>query len=881
MKKRSLVVMLALLAMVTACGRTSSSETPSSSLTSSSETSVPDSSSQAPSSSLTPSSSEEPVSSEVPSEVSSEIPSSEPPSSEDLYIEDPDPTPTYADETPATTRDFNPLFDKVLDDFSAQTMKGTGTGNYLEKPYLLANIDNSGEEKAGNTPDRAIYKFATGTYELHTYQLGFRLKLVAGSFPLSQLKLGLRGDDAWDVYEIPFSELLDADAEPLPALSASYHDYLIDLNNSISDDTVEYKIKGTANNSGTRVLNKVLGLHLMASANTVAKIAVEQIYLVKAGEVTVIDAFNRLTVNAPDPSIWWRDSVGSIVPRNVMLNEGTTYQVSDEVAAEGYANIAATVKGDMSLALVKVVKADDSLTEAVNWTALKDADNNALPVTMHGFKTVIINYEKSGLGTDVIGLFVQSTNKMSIRQLFFTNLDSREAAKQYPYLSLDNIVKFDDFSWEQVGMSNDYEVASTDPDITGAGLYYALSYSHGDKVSVTGGQLVIDATTLAENDYINFKEASSRANLDHKYLVLSVKGTDGATLAGLRIGTPSPIIYANAWYSAFGLKVPSLSDANYPYVTDDGFAYLIIDLEETGMTITDTIDIYYSGTGKLIIDQIFFANEASPEPDYGLETVLNAPEGGQSVTISGAYTYVWGGTINEPTDYLSLEFAGDGVADLSSLRIGIGASPVIWLKDALLIGLDGNPITADLTTDHRTLVIDLKASGLAGFVGDVHLHMDAAEAPAGIVTFYASKAIPIARYTYWLNETEASVTFGAGYTYGFYTYVSTAGRYLALDITADGTAQFDSFRIELGGKTVWANGSLVDINGTKLADLELTNERTVVYVDLLASGFDINNLDAMHFHFGGDGAVGTIVFHAVGTMDVTIYSYVDIMAFIG
>ena len=116
---------------------------------------------------------------------------------------------------------------------------------------------------------------------------------------------------------------------------------------------------------------------------------------------------------------------------------------------------------------------------------------------------------------------------------------------------------FDNFNRTQSGFDGDYDKSSTNPVVTGAGLNYALSYNNGDKVSVANGVVTFDATELAADQYINFKEG--RAVYDnHQYLVMAVKGEGGASLDGFRIDVGNGAVWSHSWYSAFGLKVPSL-----------------------------------------------------------------------------------------------------------------------------------------------------------------------------------------------------------------------------------------------------------------------------------------------------------------------------------
>ena len=185
---------------------------------------------------------------------------------------------------------------------------------------------------------------------------------------------------------------------------------------------------------------------------------------------------------------------------------------------------------------------------------------------------------------------------------------------------------------------------------------------------------------------INFKEASTRAYNNEKYLVMKVKATDGASLERFEV---NGVAGAN-WYSDIGLKVPSLDDASYSY-TDGEWKYIIIDLALTGMSIQDnnTIDTYYRGTGKLFIDTIFFANEYKIVPDTEHKYVVKSEE--ETADFSdGEYKYIYGGGANTNTSrFLAITMKGEEGTTLESFRIEQeskdGTRDFKWVKDNALV----------------------------------------------------------------------------------------------------------------------------------------------------------------------------------------------------
>lgn len=857
--KKKLFSLLALGALLVSCGKTPSSEDPS----------LPSSEKD----SETPS---EKVS-ETPSETSSEPVSEEPP----LVVDDPEPTPTYADETPTISRAYNELFDTMLDDFSGDEPLGTpsGAAAYLSHPYLLAHVHNKGvaaADKRGNSPDSSVYKAASGVYQIHDYDIRFKLRLVAGSLSLDDIYLGLRGDDAWKVYSIPFSELYDDNLSELPKLTEELQTYTISLNNSLFDDTVTYEL-AAGGDSGQRVLQKVLGIHLFVGDEVDAKIGLEEVSLVKAGLVTMFDNFDREKVNAADPNLWWRDSIGKIVPRHVELKDGGAYQVESAEAAAGKENLVVSLRGEFSgLSLVPVV--EGVAGDAIAWKNLLDPEGEALIASTHDYKSVVINLAKSGLLTGATGFKLVATSRVFVKGLFFSNLETKEATKQWPYVDIAHGVVFDDFEGRTQGnFAGDYDAAIADQNTIDAGLLYILSYHNGNLAKIENGLLTFDATSLAQDDYINLKMAATpkQANSGQKYLVLAVKGEDGAKLDGLRVaGTAPTPTYFGEWKSAFGLPVPNLDNlGKYPYVDGEGFAYLVVDLEETGFAFADVIDFYYSGVGKLHIDAIIFADVPTPANVAGGSPVGDAEN---EVMLGEGYKYTYGGNVGE-APYYAVTFIGDGTVDLSSVRIA-GSVDVAWFKDGVVIDQFGEPIT-DLTLkadEPRQLVIDLVASGIGG--GDLHIHAGDMGEAAGKLIIGEKLAVEVSVYTRVINSELHEVTITEGYNYGFGLDYADPGRYLVIEVTGDGAAGLGTMRIETAGATIWAP-SLILASVEALGDYKPVAEGSVIVIDLIASGYNFFALGGeMHFHFSGEGAsVGTVTITSVAFRDNAPASYAGLL----
>lgn len=165
-----------------------------------------------------------------------------------------------------------------------------------------------------------------------------------------------------------------------------------------------------------------------------------------------------------------------------------------------------------------------------------------------------------------------------------------------------------------------------------------------DKVAVANGAPRIRRDQPQRAANINFKTQSVKNISDYQYFVLKVKGEGAASLNGFRFGlgvdgTATPIVWGNGGLkSDTNLTIPALGGAN-PYTTADGWQYIVVDVAASGLTAGNTVDMYYSGEGKLMIDEIFYCNglarggEMQAHPLVTEETVI--PETG--------YQYVWGG----------------------------------------------------------------------------------------------------------------------------------------------------------------------------------------------------------------------------------------------
>ena len=804
------------------------------------------------SSPVTPSSTGEKTSSSVSSNVPGTNNSSSSSTSDGITHRDPFETDI---ENSSKTRDYKSDYDEMVEDFSTN-------GN--QKNTLRVLVDS--ETMLANTPDFAIYKMATGSYELESYEgIGFRMRKVGeGTLDLSNLVLALRGGDAFETYPISLADAVDTDVEALPELTEEYQDFIIAPGQSIEDDTTEYPAK-EGGNSGVKVLEEILGFHLYATGEYSQVIEIEEVFLVNAGERTTLDNFNRKAVNKVDDTCWWRDSAGVIIRNGVKLNNSKV-TVNTEVG--DYENIALTVLGDTTGTTIAPVTASGVGTP-VAWSNLKDADGANVSNAVNGaYHSLTANFEQSGISVEgLTGFEINSTTEVYLNEVFLTNFKDKEAATEYPLVDSENASMFDNFNRTQSGFNGDYDASSTNQTVLDAGLTYALSYNNGDKVSVADGYVTFDATNLGADDYINFKEGNDNAYHGEKYLVLSVKMEDGATLDNFRFNVGNEIKYVNQMFSAPGLKVP-MTFENYPYTTADGFSWLVIDLAESGMTATNFIDFYYSGTGKLMIDAAFFANEYVRFNE--IETFTLA--GGTDLTTYKYLGYIYGAP---QAEFIRATFTSNTEGQtLKSIRFGTGNGEH-WFKDGKVIDVNGNAISGDTVIPEGglTVIIDIAASGMA--LGDIHVHGGEYDGSTGDITMVATT---LSRKLY--NEIETFTLAGGTdlitYKYLGYIYGAPQAKFIRATFTSNTEGQtLKSIRFGTGNGEHWfKDGKVIDAEGNAISgDTVIPEGGLTVIIDIEASGMALGDI---HVHGGEyDGSTGDITMVAT-TLSQT--SYADILS---
>lgn len=764
----------------------------------------------------------------------------------------------------AETRNFMEANDHMVNDFSSKVADDaiTGEATKIDRPFLRVRANTANTELVPNSADNPIYKIGTGSYEIEKgYSIGFKMKLADSKIvDNNHLVLALRGADTVSTFPIAFANAKDPDGEALPTLSNEYKEFVISPNATIENENTPYKTADGTGYSDLKVLSKILGFHLYVAGNCDATIDIQEVFLRKEGaEDVILDNFDRADVNLADSNCWWRGSMGSIVGRSVTV-KGTgsfTQAIPADAAAS---NIVLALKGDTTSTSFSFKNGENVITK--KWSELKNSKGEALAAALHETYTQqVINLEKSGVTNNPTSITITSTSEVTINKIFTTDLVTR-AAEEYPVIDEASAKLFDDFNRVQSGFNGDYDAAIANEQTKAAGLNYMLSYNNGDKVTLDGSAAVFDATNLGDKDFIQLKLCSDlHARTTEDYLVFSMKLTDGATLDNFRFqGEAGPTSYANNWQA--GYKVSSLAT---PYAKKDGYSLYVIDLAETNLNITNTIDMYYSGAGKLLIDQIFFANDYAELEKTG-EKALNFKN-------DNLKDYKGAG-LDTAASVVALHVKGDGEkATLASLRIAY-AGAIAWFHDNVFFDQFGHAIdyTHVLSAEGETIYIDIanvEGWTYTGEAKEFYIHTGDASCEGVLeitsVTEYSRKKV-----NYVIGEMKDKVTVKNDYTYIGWMGAKRSGDdhvLLSMTVKGDGVATLDNFRIAVAGKEYWVNPDgndartqlYLENNQVLEAGKKISAEGETIVFDLTASGIVIDGGAHMHY---SDALGGTLTFTA-------------------
>lgn len=755
------------------------------------------------------------------------------------------------------TRDFNKTFDRLLDDFTEDS-EAVGA-------YLSVDWDNNCK-----TPNDAIYKAASAAIaDATSAQIPTMYIKMRGSADLGDIKLVFRHKNDTDLCTLEFSDLVDTQEEPLPALTSSWQMYEINI---VADYGATYD-----NSTIPFTPESIVGFHIVAKENTSGHIEIDSIHFGTSSDYDSsaykVDTFEgNQNVNIKREDIYWCGSeTGVIIPRHVTIDSEKVIKSTDGAKnnKDGkYEYVAIGVKGTGT---VTVATVDGETVGTAQ--ALEGIEGT--------YKNIVLPLPNpkaaEGIKITVTG------GSIDVCIVFFTNLESETPAYEYPRIDTSDCLKFDDFYHAQTGINEDYDQMSKAEAALKSNLYYRISYKNGNLVTIADGVLTLDATTLADGDHINYKSESKVVDPSkpYKYIVFKMKGEDGASLAKFRFGMQGDVVWGNGGLlSATALPIPDLDAADYPY-TEGDWKYIIVDIEKSGLTFAPVLDMYYGGPGKLIIDEIFFANEYTPVIDIENGIAMVSEQVTFDTQGTGGYKYLGylgHGEVNNiqaKLPFMVIRMKGTGAATLQNVRLEFVGDKVLWFAEneaGSLLDPDGN-LLPELTDEFQDYIIDLNKSGLNPAISGIHVH-DSGTAEAGsiIIDYVRFAGFEKAQEIAMVSE---QVTFDQQGE-GGYKYLGYLGHdevnntkaqlpYMVIRMKGTGAATLDSVRLEfVGDKVLWFAendaGSLLGPDGNRLP--ELTSEFRDYVIDLHKSGLN-PAISGIHVHANPISEAGTIIIEYV------------------
>ncbi len=738
--------------------------------------------------------------------------------------------PVAAEEAaPSQTRDYDEAFDRMLD--------AVAGSNDAELAYRASAWE------AGKCDDieDPIYKIASPKISAGFDQLILELRSPDGSIKLKDLTLGIRISDAVPVK--PYA-LDHADISGGITLSEG---------EDIGANWVTVAIDFAQTEVGIESSNPdaMVGFHLYANA-VAGKLDIRKIAVSKGGSETVVKQFD-----GADYGNWWDGGEADtfrIVPPNYAITAAK--QIASEVASSNntdgkYSAIALGIFGSGDVKVAPVL-ADGSVGAAKAWSELKDLEGNALSAIDENDKNVVIALESLG-AKEIRGVELSvSGGTVYISRAFFTNMETVVPQLNFPVLDMSTVDYMTQFDYEYLTAGADYDKAVTE--CAEFGMNYILSYSGKNNV-ITNGHLVLDAKG---EDYTGIKLRSTVASAGRQYLVIKYRLEGRSDLTNFRFDVLSTatdtgyaVKYPHEWYADTAL----LSTSNLNPYAGDQYSYLVIDIAKTwGAADISGVDMYISGEGQILIDEIFYADAVGTSLQYTNEA-LAEDFGGKNFTAAGpGYAYVGyiDGSVGKGHRYMELTVEGD----ISQLRFEMVGSGVFWASEnaeGTLLDKNGNKLSQ--LTGAQTVLIDLVASGVnIGALDAIYVHNNFAAAGDVLKISSIRFAKELPPELDWSAEALAADFPGRELTAGGpgYAHVGwidgSAGkgyRYMQLEVEGD----ISLLRIEMAGGVFWAKenaqGTLKDYSGQNLA---VHNGKQTLVIDLLATGVDINKLADIHIH---------------------------------
>lgn len=784
----------------------------------------------------------------------------------------------------AQTRDYNELLDRMLDD---------GTSSEAEPAYRAISWA-AGKCDDLNDP---IYKFADPIIAAGFDTLSIELRSVDESIKLADLKIALHTVDDDAIVESNSYVLSDDRIKDAIELSEG-----TDIGSNwtiVTFDFTQSEIQVNGAAFDTTKEDAVSGFHLYVADSTKAgKLDIRKISVEKAGTETVIGNFADIK-----PSWWDGTDAGCFTNIPKAYNITSSKEIKSSVATsnntdEKYSAIVLQIAGSGNVSVAPIGE-DGTVGTAVAWSSLKDLEGVAVSELDGTYRNAVISLESLGQ-SKIQGVKVSvEDGSVNVAKAFFTSMETIAPDKKFPTLDMDSAVYMTQFGFNYTP-STDYPKAVED--CATFGCDYILSYSNPVPVVKDGHAVLNDPANYYTDIIIRSKVASE----GRRYLVLKYILKDGATLDNFRfrvVNTETDIVSAEVYANQLlaGNLLYSLSELN-PY-SDGDYKYLVVDLERTfGDTYISGIQMYYSGAGEMLVDEIFYADAVKPSLDLENKHVFDSydklPANGDAdywwVDMNPTQTIVDGAIkISVPLNTsVCVGYAKPGnnkdwnhqymVIRMKADNLTMETFRIVWLDDSTTLAKDGHFKTLSgeefvLTDEYQDFVIDLDASGINRAIEGFRLWLggwgdEAGDLYIDEIYFADKKEVVSKEYT-----ATGNITAGDGYHYisgGDFANVNQS-RYLKLDLTALNTFNFNEFRIALHIKDadpveIWSGASTFELQGgVTLGEGEEAEMRTQsVIFDLEKLDIKYEDIIQVHAHMSAADSASSV------TVGVTFFDYV-------
>ncbi|MCH4228792.1 MAG: hypothetical protein LKF75_03740 [Bacilli bacterium] len=553
-------------------------------------------------------------------------------------------------------------------------------------------------------------------------------------------------------------------------------------------------------------------------------------------------------------------------------------------------------EGKLSLSnLVLELRGDDAFkTYPIQLSAAKDGDGEALPELTSEYQDFIINPGQTIEDADTVYTntdgTASSTKVLDKIVGFHLRANDEEVSA---VLDIDEVFTYtgttrttlDDFNREELNkipgawwggndsgasilvrkglsLAGGASYTTADLDATEAAESHIVMSLLGDSSGATVTVKYTDDSTVS-HPWSELKAKTSNSvvsTIDGAYINLaidvSVFGEKTIKNVSIANSGTNPLEVSNVFVTSF--EEPSL-DLSFPRldtensVTFDNFNRTINSLGtdwDASAALSANVDagingfVSYNHGADIKTDGSDLLLPAAPSPDYDEVTI------GSQHTMAGA-------------QYIVFAIKGEEGYDASEFRFQIGSQSTLYLNQAHAAEgvktINGDVENPYLGVDgYDWYVVDLNYEKMtAGDLINMYYTGDKAIKVGSI--FYANQAS--SKIEGASNDVSANCT---DINLADYHYVggldNFASAYYGIDIKGDGTATFDSLRVEYNGATKWIKdgevvGKLSD--GTALSkEMVIPTSETTLWIDVKASGYSVASGTA-HLHVGG-GFTGVI-----------------------